>query len=82
MAKRKYKYFFIAQEIRDGDREYIQKWCTTKFDDVTVEDVEKEYTVEHHEDIGVDVDDMEIYTYDPDVREITEEEYNILSNYI
>lgn len=80
MAKKKNKYFFISQEIRDGEREYMLKWCECRPAGTTVEDLEEEFSVEH--DCGVDVDNMEIYTDDPYVQEMTEAEYKIVKRFV
>jgi len=80
MAKKKHKYFFISQDIRDGEREYTLKWCECRDANTTVEDLEEEYSVEH--DMGVDVENMEIYTEDPYVVEMTAKEYDIVRRFV
>lgn len=80
MDKEKQKHFFISQEIRDGEREYMLKWCESRPSNTTIEDVEEELSVEH--DCGVDVDNMEIYTYDPYVKEMTKAEYDVVRRFV
>lgn len=75
--KKKIKYFVVEQTIRDGEREYTMNWTKQA---VSAEVLEEEYNVEH--DCGVDVEDMEIYTEDVNVQEVTEAEYKILSRFI
>ena len=80
VKKNKYRYFFISQVIRDGEREYMKRWCERRPFNTTVEDLEEELSVEHN--FGVDADNMEIYTEDPYVKEMTEKEYNIVNKFI
>lgn len=80
MAKDKRTYFFVSQEVREGDRSYLTRWCECRDGSTTIEDVEDENMVKH--DCGVDADDMEIYTEDPYVRVMTKEEYEVVSRFI
>ena len=80
MAKKKHKYFFVSQEVREGDRDYTLKWCECRSPNTTVEDLEDEYSVEH--DLGVDVENPEIYTEDPYVQEMTEAEYKVVRRFV
>jgi len=77
MAK-KQKYFFVQQEIRDGDREYIMNW-TRKAE--SEKEIEEECNVEHL-DCGVDTENMEIYTEDVYIREMTKKEFDVVSRFL
>ena len=71
-------FYFIEQETREGDREYITSWTEEAN---SVEDLEEIYNVEH-EGCGVDADNGEIFTEDINVRTMTQKEFDVVSRFI
>jgi len=77
MPKKKLKWFYLCQEIKDGAREYSNIWIEQYYSEKEA----REANEEELDDFGLD-DNGETATTLYDVREITDAEYKVLSNFI